>query len=189
MTPHGMDAIVRAMGPEEREEMLGLLLEAMADELPGAGDGGDPGCCPRCGHPHVVRRGRGADGGQRWLCRGCGRTFRASTGRVLATTRLPAAIWSQYASLMLAGATLRQAASACGVSLRTSFSMRRRLCEVMGSMLPAFEAGPGCRVEADEALVPDSLSGNHTRREGFPCPAPLAAAGETGPWAASAPTR
>lgn len=75
----------------------------------------------------------------------------------------------------------RDAAAACGVSLKTSFSMRHRLCEVMASMLPAFEAGPGCPVEADETLVPDSLSGNHSRSAGFPCPAPHAGAGATGP--------
>lgn len=96
------------------------------------------------------------------------------------TTKLPAATWARYAKAMLAGATLRDAA-ACGVSLKTSFSMRHRLCEVMASMLPAFEAGPGCPVEADEALVPDSLSGNHSRSAGFPCPAPHAGAGATGP--------
>ena len=59
--------------------------------------------------------------------------------------------------------------------------MRHRLCEVMASMPPAFEAGPGCPVEADETPVPDSLSGNHSRSAGFPCPAPHAGAGATGP--------
>ena len=100
---------------------------------------------------------------------------------MLGTTKLPAATWARYAEAMLAGATLRDAAAACGVSLKTSFSMCHRLCEVMASMLPAFEAGPGCPVEADEALVPDSLSGNHSRSAGFPCPAPHAGAGATGP--------
>lgn len=182
MTGHGMDAIVRAMGPEERQELLELLLEAIEGELGGAcGDGGEsPGRCPRCGCAHVVRRGHDADGAQRWLCRGCGRSFRASTGRVLATTRLPAAKWSQYATLMLAGATLRVAAAECGVSLRTSFSMRHRLCEVMASMLPAFEAGTGCRVEADETFVPDSLSGNHTRNKRFSMPRPARRRGGDG---------
>lgn len=176
----GYGAIVRAMRPEEREEMLALLLEAVAGEMPAASGAEPPEACPRCGCPRTVRKGRDADGGRRRLCRGCGRTFRASTGRVLGTTKLPAATWARYAELMLAGATLRAAARECGVSLKTSFSMRHRLCEVMGSMLPAFEAGPGCPVEADETLVPDSLSGNHSRSAGFPCPAPRAAAGATG---------
>ena len=142
----GYGAIVRAMRPEEREEMLGLLLEAVAGEMPAGAEEEPPEACPRCGCPRTVRRGRDADGAQRRLCRGCGRSFRASTGRVLGTTKQPAATWARYAEAMLAGATLRDAA-ACGVSLKTSFSMRHRLCEVMASMLPAFEAGPGYPVE------------------------------------------
>lgn len=177
----GYGAIVRAMRPEEREEMLGLLLEAVAGEMPAGAEEEPPAACPRCGCPRTVRRGRDADGAQRRLCRGCGRSFRASTGRVLGTTKLPAATWARYAELMLAGTTLRGAAAGCGVSLKTSFSMRHRLCEVMASMLPAFEAGPGAEVQADETLVPDSLSGNHSRSAGFPCPAPHAGAGATGP--------
>ena len=43
----GYGAIVRAMRPEEREEMLGLLLEAGAEEEP-------PEACPRCGCPHTI---------------------------------------------------------------------------------------------------------------------------------------
>ena len=135
----GYGAIVRAMRPEEREEMLGLLLEAVAGEMPAGAEEEPPAACPRCGCPRTVRRGRDADGAQRRLCRGC------------------------------------------GVSLKTSFSMRHRLCEVMASMLPAFEAGPGAEVQADETLVPDSLSGHHSRSAGFPCPAPHAGAGATGP--------
>ena len=126
----GYGAIVRAMRPEEREEMLGLLLEAVAGEMPPGAEEEPPEACPRCGCPRTVRRGRDADGAQRRLCRGCGRSFRASTGRVLGTTKLPAATWARYAEAMLAGATLRDAAAACGVSLKTSFSMRHRLCEV-----------------------------------------------------------
>ena len=180
MSAKGLEAIVRAMRDDERERMLELLLEAMAGELPPEGDDARD-ACPRCGCTHVVRRGRDADGGQRWLCRGCGRTFRASTGRTLATTGLPTATWHLYARLMAGGATPGSCAAACGVSLRTSFSMRHRLLEVMGSSLPAFEAGPGCAARADETLVPDSLSGNHTlAASGFSMPRPARRRGGDG---------
>lgn len=180
MSAKGLEAIVRAMRDDERERMLELLLEAMAGELPPEGDEARD-ACPRCGCTHVVRRGRDADGGQGWLCRGCGRTFRASTGRTLATTRLPTATWHLYARLMAGGATPGSCAAACGVSLRTSFSMRHRLLEAVGSSLPAFEAGPGCAARADETLVPDSLSGNHTlAASGFSMPRPARRRGGDG---------
>lgn len=110
--------------------MLGLLLEAVAGEMPAGSGEEPPEACPRCGYPRTVKKGRDADGARRRLCRGC------------------------------------------GVSLKTSFSMRHRLCEVMSSKHTI--SRPSCPVEADETLVPDSLSGNHSRSAGFPCPAPHA---------------
>ena len=179
MSTRGLEGIVAAMRDDERERMLELLLEAMSGEMP-AGGAADPGRCPRYGCARVVRKGHDADGAQRWLCRGCGRTFRESTGKVLATTKLPASTWRRYAQMMVARATLRDCAAECGVSLRTSFSMRHRLLEAMGRSLPAFEAGPGCAVQADETLLPDSPSGNHRRAPGFRRPVPRAAAAATG---------
>lgn len=63
--------------------MLALLLEAVTGEMP-------PEACPRCGCPCTARKGRDAGGGRRRLCRGCGRAFRSSIGRVLGATKLPA---------------------------------------------------------------------------------------------------
>ena len=51
----GYGAIVRAMRPEEREEMLGLLLEAVAGEMPAGAEEEPPAACPRCGCPRTVR--------------------------------------------------------------------------------------------------------------------------------------
>ena len=60
----GYGAIVRAMRPEEREEMLGLLLEAVAGEMPAGAEEEPPEACPRCGCPphrqEGPRRRRGA---------------------------------------------------------------------------------------------------------------------------------
>lgn len=160
MSATGWESVFRAMRDDDRRAALEALLAVMGADA--AGDGGDAPCCPRCGCPHVVRRGHDADGAQRWLCRGCGRTFRGTTGSVLASSGLDGAVWAEYAAMMVSGATLRDCAAACGVSPRTSLSVRHRLLEVTGRSLPAFEAGPGCPVQVDETLVPDSLSGNHS---------------------------
>lgn len=162
MSSMGWEGMFREMRGDDRRAALEALLAVMEEDASGGVPRGGAPCCPRCGCPRVVRRGRDADGAQRWLCRGCGRTFRGSTGSVLAASRLDGAVWAEYAAMMVSGATLRDCAAACGVSLRTSFSMRHRLLEVMERSLPAFEAGPGCPVQVDETLVPDSLSGNHS---------------------------
>lgn len=110
-------------------------LEALLAVMEGsASDGGtarDAPCCPRCGCPHVVKRGRDADGAQRWLCRGCGRTFRGSTGSALAASKIDSAVWAEYAAMMVSGGTLKNCAAVCEVSLSTSFSMYHRLLVVM----------------------------------------------------------
>ena len=71
---------------------------------------------------------------------------------------------------MLAGASPRHAAGERDVPLKTSSFMRHRPCEAMASTLPGFEAGAGCRVEADETLAPGSLSGDHARNPAFRMP-------------------
>ena len=54
-------------------------------------------CCPRCGSAAVVKKGKAANGEQRYLCRGCGRTFGMGSGRILGTRKLPKETWMAYA--------------------------------------------------------------------------------------------
>lgn len=54
-------------------------------------------CCPRCGSAAVVKKGKAANGEQRYLCRGCGRTFGMGSGRILGTSKLPKETWMAYA--------------------------------------------------------------------------------------------
>ena len=68
--------------------------DAVAREL-GAQGAPAPEACPRCGCPEFVRKGRGRDGSQRWLCRGCGQTFCAKTMGLLAnSTRSRCGCWT-----------------------------------------------------------------------------------------------
>lgn len=73
------------LDPEERrmalKELQRIIDESMFDLALGDDDGeGDPRSCPRCECAHVVKRGKDASGSQRWLCRGCGRSFTATSG-------------------------------------------------------------------------------------------------------------
>lgn len=143
-------------------EVLRIALEAALGE--GAGE---PDRCPRCGCRDFVRRGRDASGAQRWLCKGCGRSFGGRTGTLLGSSRLPASTWLSYAVAMVDGLTLRAAAERCGVSLRTSFFMRHRVCEAMEAFLPAFSVGPGGLAQIDECFCPVGAGG---RANGAPFP-------------------
>ena len=156
-----MDGIidqVRRMPLAEKRRLAEALRQAIAEEL--ASGGGEPDRCPRCGCPAFVRKGRDAAGRQRWLCRGCGRTFGAGTLGLLARSKLPAAAWMEFAACMADALPLRETAARVGVSLYTAWFMRMRVCEVMGRrLLPA----RGESFEMDGTYFPESMPGNHSR--------------------------
>ena len=145
-----------------KEELVAALKAAIFEEM-AARPAGDPSRCPRCGHAHVVSKGRDRDGGRRWLCRGCGRTFSAKTSGVLALSRLGPDAWSEYVEGMVEGLPLRKLAERCGVCLKTSWYMRMRVCSVMESRLAPFRCSPGTSVQIDEKYPNESLSGNRDR--------------------------
>jgi len=152
-----LQQLVDKMSVAEKEELLADLKAAIAEDL-AAGAAGDPEACPRCGCPRFTRKGRDADGSQRWLCAGCGRTFSAKTMGLLAQSKLPAETWMAFAECMADCLSLRESAARCSVSLYTSWFMRMRVCEVMRSRLLPARAGT---FHVDELLVTENISGKH----------------------------
>ena len=166
-----VDVVVQAIPQltgNERERVLSALQDAIAADYAASASSAVE-ACPHCGCERFVKRGRDR-GRQRWLCRGCGRSFTAASRSILGSSKLPEGKWMAYAECMVDALSLRAAADKVGVCLKTSFFMRHRICECMATMLPAFEAGEGCSVEVDETHVRASYTGNHRRSEGFPCP-------------------
>ena len=147
---------------EEKRAVEEVARAAVAQEL-GASGPGAPGACPRCGCPSFVRRGRDRDGSQRWLCKGCGQTFSGKTMSLLGCSELEPQVWLDYVSDMLSGASLRACAELCGVSLKTSWFMRTRLCEVMARAAQPFGTGESVSWQVDGTYLSESLSGNRSR--------------------------
>lgn len=139
----------------ERRELIEALKATVLAEL--AGPEGVPTECPRCHHAHVVRRGKDPDGCQRWLCRGCGRTFSRKTMGLLSLSRLEPRQWTRFVELACRRAPLAECARECRVSDPTAHYMRVRLCEVMEARLPAFRSGPGVEVQVDGTYLSESL--------------------------------
>lgn len=168
----GLDALigeVLALKPAERAELLYKVevREAEGAFLRERSRLGGPRRCPRCGCERIARRGHDARGRQRWLCRGCARSFTLDTGGVLSRSHLPAEAWAAFARCFCARLTLRECAEECGVSLKTAWFMRVRACEALRGEVTVFTTGPEDAVEADEAFLPESFSGNHSRNPGF----------------------
>lgn len=163
-----IDGFVQDLSWLEKVELLRRLKIAIAEEK--VPQSGDPDACPHCGCPLFVRKGHGAKGQQRWLCRGCGRTFSQMTRSLLGNSKLDTSVWYEYAEAMVDGISLREAASRCGVSLHTSWFMRHRLCEVMARRVGEFRSGPERRCQVDETSLNESLKGNwdHSRTHRMP---------------------
>ena len=68
--------VLAGMTAGERVEAAEELRRMVAEDRATAA-GREVGRCPGCGCPAAVRRGRDGRGRQRWLCRGCGRSFTA----------------------------------------------------------------------------------------------------------------
>lgn len=164
-----LDMILQFATQLSRDEKLSLLeslRSVIATELASAP--GDPLFCPRCRCGSFVRKGRAKDGSQRWLCRGCARTFSGKTKGLLALSKLPVQTWMTFAECAADVLSLRESALRCGVCLRTAWFMRIRLCEVMRTRLAPFRDEGRCQI--DSTYLDESLTGNHARSPLFAMP-------------------
>lgn len=146
-----------ALTVAQKRELIERLKVMVLGEL--RGPGADPSSCPRCHHAHVVRKGRDADGAQRWLCGGCGRTFSLKTMGLLANSKLEAWQWTRFVELAARHAPLSECGERCSVSAPTAHFMRMRLCQLMEAATPAFRSGTGVSVQLDGKYLNESLSG------------------------------
>lgn len=118
--------------------------------------------CPSCGNVSVVRKGHDRDGIQRWMCKGCRRTFRNEPDTVITRSKLKP-MWMKYLECFVDCLALRECARRCEVSLRTAWLMRMRLIESIKRHLPKFLARAGASVQLDETYLRENFKGNHAR--------------------------
>ena len=161
-----LQQFISQLSRAEKIEMLKALKAAIAEELAGPKESFN--ACPRCGCPEFVGKGRSADGGRRWLCKGCARTFSAKTHGVLAHSKLSAQTWVEFASCEADALSLRACAKRCGVCLSTAWFMRMRMLEVMRARLAGFR--PASRAQIDSTYFSENLSGNSSRSRAFSMP-------------------
>lgn len=157
------------MEPEDRRRAITSLQAILDSELLGlAQEGMDPNeieTCPYCGSPYRTKRGFDQYGNQRYLCKGCARTFTARSRKIFSTTKLPRETWMRFIQCHVDVLPLRESAERCGVCLKTAFFMRHRLLEAIRKTLPSFQVESGCGAELDECFLRESFKGNHSRSE------------------------
>lgn len=158
------------LAPGHRREVIAALQAVIDAELMNDAAESDAPCCHNCGSISIRKHGSTKSGAQRWRCCDCGKTFTATTGTILGTTKLKPEIWKRYVECFVDQLPLRTCATRCGVSLKTSFFMRHRILECLYKLLPSFQVEDGCEAELDETFFRESFKGNHTKSNNFTMP-------------------
>lgn len=113
-----------------------------------------PGRCPSCGATHIVKNGF-ARGLQRFLCRGCARTFNALTGTPLSKLHLRGK-WLAYAQALSQGLSIPQVAQRLDIAWSTAFRWRHRFLQLPSQRQASALHGIA---EADESYFLESCKG------------------------------
>jgi len=145
-----------SLTPSQRKKLVAALSPTTAPAAPSrALDRLQPGACPHCASELVVRNGV-ADGLQRYLCRGCSKTFNATTGTPLSRLR-DKEQFEVYADCVRQGLSVRAAAAKVGVSVDKAFRWRHRFLQSVVSQQPKGVAG---MLEVDETYFRESQKGS-----------------------------
>ena len=116
--------------------------------------------CPHCHETDIKRYGK-VGLMERYHCKGCRKTFTATTKTPLARLRHKEK-WLEYLNEMIQGKSLRKSANSCGINLKTSFRWRHRFLQ-MPSLIKATKL-EGI-VEIDETFFAYSEKGSkHLKR-------------------------
>ncbi|MBL0582922.1 IS1595 family transposase [Aeromonas sanarellii] len=125
-----------------------LLHQALAEQQAVRPD------CPHCHATRVIHWGQ-AHGQQRYRCLACRKTFNQLHQAALAGLHHKHK-WADYADCLRLGLSLRKAAKACGINLKTAFRWRHRFLRYALTTGASRLAGI---IEADEVFTPESFKG------------------------------
>ena len=114
-----------------------------------------PSACPHCQSDQVVRNGV-CDGLQRYRCRGCSKSFNATTGTPLSRLRGKEQ-FDAFADCMRQGLSVRAAAAKVGLTVDKAFRWRHRFLQSVVAHQPKGVAG---MLEVDETYFRESQKGS-----------------------------
>lgn len=121
--------------------------------------------CPHCGCVERFQKFGSFNGKQRYRCKDCGRTFTATSDSILSGTTKKLSVWEEYIECMQDGLSIRKAAEACGISVRTSFTWRHKILDALSSKAERENCVKGV-IEADETFFRVSFKGSRSLPDG-----------------------
>lgn len=108
--------------------------------------------CPHCGCTQVILYGK-ARKKQRFLCKGCGRTFVPTTNTIMWQSHFPAYIWKSVIADTVETKSMDYTAKRLSISHQTVFTMRHKILMAMEEMPGFNDIVLGGVSELDETFV------------------------------------
>ena len=114
--------------------------------------------CPHCQSESIVRNGRKSRK-QAYICRGCGKSFVATTGSAIQNSHSSATVWKQVISDTVNGVSIDKTAASLDLHHETVFNMRHKILYAVEQSLIANPTELTGVCEADETYVLESEKG------------------------------
>lgn len=124
--------------------------------------------CPHCGLVDCKKNGKTKTGHQRFVCKGCGKTFSYATRTIFHGAKLGLETYMKYVHCMMHGMTVRASAYECKISKNAAFFLRHKILDALQEMQVKVKLDG--IVEADETFFRISFKGNHSNSERFSMP-------------------
>ena len=128
----------------------------------------DDVCCVHCGNIDIKKNGRTKTGHQRFICKGCGKSFSYSSRTIFYGAKLEFPTYLKYVHCMMRGMTVRESAAECNISKNSAFFLRHKILDALQEMQSRVKFDG--IVEADETYFRISFKGNHSRSRKFVMP-------------------
>lgn len=148
MTPAQREVVHQSIQALDSEIPTDELIQPLFDAL---------SQCPHCHSTQFKKWGK-AGAIQRYRCKGCCKTFNNKTKTPLARLQ-KCHLWEEYAHYMKLKLTLREAASVCGINLKTAFLWRHRFLMAQAGQNDDRLSGI---IEVDEFFLAYSEKGSKT---------------------------
>lgn len=95
----------------------------------------DNSFCPHCQSNHIIKYGKDNKGNQRYLCKGCSKTFYSITDSLLSYTKKQSYQWFEYIQSLFNGDTLARSAAIVEISEQISLVWRHKILSILADLM------------------------------------------------------
>lgn len=118
----------------------------------------DRPACPYCSGSRTIKYGH-RNGKQRFLCKGCMKTFMHTTNTLMANSHYTRSVWSGFIQDTIQGVPLDDSADRFAFSHQTAFNMRHKVLMALHDLLEQHPVLLSDVSEFDETFVLDCYKG------------------------------